>query len=218
MCRGNRCPHGEFSLEAPSYTSSGRQSLAVEGVVVAGLGLEIDVNGRQLLSLAQQQVAAGFKIEMQTLDQREALGGREVGQHIHAEDGVETAEMNRSPQIALGEGHEVAQARFDEHVMADPRKIGLDQAAGNACQGYLWIEPALAHCQGRLADVTRQDVDAPAVAIAVHAFTDRHGDRIGFFAGGTASTPQSQAGGAVSGLAGAQFRQNVVFERGKAAG
>ena len=44
------------------------QWLAVEGVSVEGFGAEVEIGSGELLGLAQEQVSAGFKIEVQALD------------------------------------------------------------------------------------------------------------------------------------------------------
>lgn len=52
---------------------TGGQRLAMESVSVVSFGAKVQVGEAELLRLAEEQVAAGFKIKMEALDERGAL-------------------------------------------------------------------------------------------------------------------------------------------------
>ena len=90
----------------------------MEGVAVESFRAEVQVGGREFFGLAEEKVSAGFEIKMQALDERGALGAREVGQHVHAEDAVETANVDRLGQVHGSKGDQAAQPRLDQQVRA----------------------------------------------------------------------------------------------------
>jgi len=63
-------------FELASVRRAGGQRLAVHGVSVEDFRAEVKIGGAELFGLAQEEVPAGFKIKMETLDQSAALRAR----------------------------------------------------------------------------------------------------------------------------------------------
>src|SRR5271165_3597883 len=60
---------------------------------------------------------------MQALDERGALGAREVGQHVHAKDAVKAANIDWLGQVHGSESDQTAQPRLDQQVRAITRAV-----------------------------------------------------------------------------------------------
>lgn len=88
----------------------------MEGVSVEGLGAEVQIRSNQLFGLAQEKVSSWLQVEVQALDQRDALGTGQVGQHIHTENAVEASDIAGACQVHAIESHQAAQARLYEQV------------------------------------------------------------------------------------------------------
>src|SRR5262249_42088061 len=120
--------------------------------MLAALRLEIEFDGRQLFSLSQEEVAAGLEIKMEALDEGQTLGCGEVREDVHAEDAIETAEVDRAAKVRLREGNQVPQSRLDQVVLTNAGEIALDQPRRNSCQSSLRVEPTFGMGEGTLAD------------------------------------------------------------------
>src|ERR1700733_9194944 len=102
-----------FSLLS-SVRRAGGQGFSVKGVSVEGFRAKVQVGGAELLGLAEEKISAGLEIKMQPLQKRRALRAREMRQHVHAEDAVETADIDRLGQVHGIECDQAAQSRLDQ--------------------------------------------------------------------------------------------------------
>src|SRR4029077_2600361 len=195
-----------------SRAGGGCEGLAVQGETLVGFGLEGHIRGRQFLAVAQQQIAAGFQIKMQTLSQSHPLSAGEMGEDIHAEDAIETPQIGGAHQVHLREGDEIAQARLGKKVLIELGKIVLHQGAREGCQSRVRIQSALGECESILANITCQNMDSPTARGLFHRLTHRKPDRIGFFARGAARAQDAQTLRSFAGLAHAQFGQYLFLE------
>src|SRR5271170_6622571 len=98
----------------PPVGCAGGQRLAMKGVAVKRFRAEVQAGSTELFSLAKEEIPAGLKIKMQALQQRNALGAREVRQHVHAEDAIESSDVAGPRQVHAIKGHQAAQARLHQ--------------------------------------------------------------------------------------------------------
>src|SRR6266496_1672887 len=90
----------------------------MEGIPVEGFRAEVEIGGAELFGLTEEQISAGFQIEMQSLHQRGPLGAREVGQYVHAENAVKAPNVDRLGQIHGIESDQTSQARLHQQIRA----------------------------------------------------------------------------------------------------
>ena len=90
----------------------------MKSIAIEIFGSEVQVRGNKLFRLAQEKISARFQVEMQALDQRNALGTGKVRKDVHAEDAIEPADIAGTRQIHAIESHQAAQPWFHQQVRA----------------------------------------------------------------------------------------------------
>src|SRR2546421_85169 len=93
-----------------------RYWFAVKGIAVEGLRTKIQIGRAQLFGLAEEQISARFEVKMQALEQRVALPAGKMRQHVHAEDAVETPDVDGADQVHGIERDQAAQAWLDQQM------------------------------------------------------------------------------------------------------
>ena len=88
----------------------------MERVPIEGFAAEVQVGSYEFFRLAQEEIPAGFEVEMQSLQRRQTLRAREVRQHVHAEDAVEAADVAGPGQVHAVKSNEAAQARLHKKM------------------------------------------------------------------------------------------------------
>ena len=96
---------GTLQGVSPSISRAGRHRLAMDGVSVVGFLAEVQIRRAQLLSLTQEQISTRLKIKMQSFHQCDPLCAGKLGQYIHAEDAIESSDIDRLGQIHRVERH-----------------------------------------------------------------------------------------------------------------